>query len=526
MIGSLKALVVVWCIGWAVLWIAKPIALRFMAEEDYRRRRGLWLGLTAVAFVVPGFWSYALIAAPVLYWAGTRDRNPAALVLLLLHVIPPVLVATPNLGVKLLDFNNFRLLALLVLLPALLRAPPGPPASGAFKLALTGVLGYNLLALVLYVPYEAPTNTIRRLMEYGVDNVLLFYAFYRLLPNAKAMREALVCLCLGTAIVAAVGLFENLRYWLLYVQLTTYWGVADWMAFLMRGSSLRAQASTGHSMTLGFITAVAFGLWLALAPSVPDKKLRWLATAVLLAGSYASLSRASWIMAALAYLVFLLLGPTRLAQMGKQLGVLVLVGAAVLVTPYGEKVINLLPFIGNTDTGNIDYRDRLAELSWTLIWRNPVFGDPFVMRHMESLRQGQGIIDLVNVYASIALFTGLVGLFLFLLPYLTGLLGVVKVAFTRGKSDPSLHALVAGLAAAMAGTMTLLAVGSFGGSVAFMYWALAGMAVRASAFWPQRAAQPHSGVPTAPVRGATPTPPTPPRAAAGATHGWGPHAAR
>ena len=46
----------------------------------------------------------------------------------------------------------------------------------------------------------------------------------------------------------------------------------------------------------------------------------------------------------------------------------------------------------------------------SLIKQNPFFGDAFVYLQMEQLRQGQGIIDIVNGYLYTALFNGLVGL--------------------------------------------------------------------------------------------------------------------
>ncbi len=486
MIGSLKALVVVFVIGFAVLWIAKPIALRFMAEQDYLRRRNLWLALTPVAFVVPNIWLFLGVAFAVLLVAGKRDRNPLALVLFLMHVIPPAWAIIPSMGVRLVDLNSLRVLTLAVLIPAMFRAPAQPPAGAAFKIAVACLLGYNLFMLGLYAPYEAPTNTLRRALDYSLDSVVVFFAFYRLLPTPRAVREALVCFCLGTAIVACVGVFEWLRNWLLYVALTDYWGIADWMAFLTRGGALRAQSATGHSMTLGFITAMAFAVWLGLAPWISDTKRKWLATAVLLMGCYASLSRAGWVMVAVAYTVYLLTGPTRPAALFKQLCLIALAAGAVVVAPGGEKVINLLPFVGNTDTSNVDYRDQLAQLSWMLIWRNPWFGDPFVLLHMESLRQGQGIIDLVNVYASIALFSGFVGLFLFVAPNLMALWGLIRAAFGAHRKDPSLHMLSAGLAAALVANLVMFAVGSLGATLSFMFWGFTALALRVGTFKPER----------------------------------------
>jgi hypothetical protein len=490
-IGSLKAMVVVLVIGFAVFWIAKPIALRFMAEQDYQRRCKVWLALTAVAFAAPNFWLFFVVAFPTLFLVGKRDKNPLALALFLMHVIPPVWVSVPSLGVRMVDMNSLRLLTLAILVPAMFNTlSPRPAGSPAFKLAAACMLGYNLLMLALYMPYEAPTNTVRRLIDYSLDSGIVFFAFYRLLPTPRVTREALMCFCLGTAVVACIGVFEWLRNWLLYVTLTDYWGVADSMAFLTRGGALRAQAATGHSMTLGFITAMAFALWLGFARSIPDTKRKWLATAVLLAGCYVSLSRAGWMMVAVAYVMYLLIGPMRPAAVFKQLGLIAIAAAVLVFAPGGEKFINLLPFVGNTDTHNIDYRERLADMSWMLIWRNPWFGDPFVMRYMEALRQGQGIIDLVNVYASIALFAGFVGLTLFIVPNLIAMWSLLRAVLGSHRNDLGLHMLCAALAAGMVANLLMFAVGSLGATLTFMFWGLSAAALRIAGFRPERQGSP------------------------------------
>src|SRR5271166_254243 len=105
-----------------VFQVAKPIALKFCSSVDFIRRRNTWIFLTAVAFLSPNFWMYALVAAPAMFWAGRRDSNPVALYLILLHVVPPIPIPIPMPGVnELFDMDNYRLLALCVLIPPALK---------------------------------------------------------------------------------------------------------------------------------------------------------------------------------------------------------------------------------------------------------------------------------------------------------------------------------------------------------------------------------------------------------------------
>ena len=102
----------------------------------------------------------------------------------------------------------------------------------------------------------------------------------------------------------------------------------------------------------------------------------------------------------------------------------------------------------------------LAEVSWTLIQQHPFFGDPFVASRMESLRGGQGIIDIVNGYLWAALFHGLVGLAL-----LVGfsLLALFRgfAAFRQSKDDRDAATLGAALLACMVGALVYVATAGY-----------------------------------------------------------------
>jgi hypothetical protein len=130
------------------------------------------------------------------------------------------------------------------------------------------------------------------------------------------------------------------------------------------------------------------------------------------------------------------------------------------MTPLGERIIDTLPFIGTVEQENVQYRQRLAEESWRLVWQNPLFGDPFVALRMEDLRQGQGIIDLMNAYAAVALFCGLIGLTLFAAFFLVATFKTYA-AQRRSKADaPDLAAIGAAFVACMVGSLFFMATAS------------------------------------------------------------------
>jgi O-antigen ligase len=134
-------------------------------------------------------------------------------------------------------------------------------------------------------------------------------------------------------------------------------------------------------------------------------------------GLFASVSRGPWLGAVLLVGVFLLLGRgggRKVVQFGLA-GVLAL--ALMAMTPAGKNIIELLPFIGSTRSETVDYRVDLIEAARKTFSRNPWFGttDPLRYPEMQAMIQGQGIIDLVNSYIQVGLYSGTVGLTLFLL---------------------------------------------------------------------------------------------------------------
>ncbi len=489
MLNNLKPLVVVLFFSTIVFFLAKPLALRFMAEADYVRRRNVWFALTITAFVSPTFWFYLLFAAPLLAWIASKDKNPMALTLLFMHVIPPISIEIPAVAInRLFDLNMYRVLAFIVLVPAAIKiAAEKQPATTAYRIADLSVLGYCLLTLVLLVPFESPTNTMRRAFLLGVDIGVVYYVFSRLSVNRERVVEAMACFAVSMAFMSCIAVFEWVRTWLMYTGINELWGDPNMLAWLLREGSLRAQAASGHALALGYMCAMAIGVWLHLQHRVESRLVRWCVSATLLAGAYASISRGPWLVAALVYLAYCFLSPMPAAQVAKRIAVIGIVFVAAIASPYGDSLMEYIPFVGTVDEGNVTYRQDLATMSWQLIKQNPFFGSPFVLTQMESLRQGQGIIDLVNSYAAIAMFYGLVGLTLLLIPFLLGLTRLILQSHATRHADPgALSAVSSAIAACMIGTLLMLAIGSFGTILAYLYWILAAASVGLTAQRPER----------------------------------------
>jgi hypothetical protein len=486
---NLKDLVVVLGLALALFHFARPIATRFMDAADFSRRRNVWLALTALAFISPSFWLFVLFAIPTLIWARRRDRNPAALYLLLLHVIPPLPIAIPVIGInQLFDLDNYRLLAFCILIPVALqlRRAKQPAMPAGLQVMDVLLLAFGALYVIFYIPPDlpnhvilpdSPTNMLRRALLFLVDVYALYFFMSRTCSSRERMAEAMAAFCLGCAVMALVAAFESARHWLLYADIQIRWTGNYERLYLERYGLLRAQAAAGHSLALGYLLAIAFGFWLYLQKQVDSKGARIAVSLLLWLGLIAAYSRGPWLGAVAIYLAFMAVGPGTFGRVVK--AATVVGGLLVLISysPYGERIVKVLPFMGGRiDQANVAYREQLAARSWQLFLEHPFFGDQLAFSKMQDLRQGQGIIDLVNTYAELAVFRGFAGLFLFVTFALLAVFTAYRAVRTSVAADPDRARLGASLLACMLGTLLMLFDASLILGYEKMFYALAGLA--------------------------------------------------
>jgi O-antigen ligase len=502
----LKELIVVVTIGALIFRFAKPIVLHFSTETDFRRRRNAWFLLTVTAFLSPSFWLYALIAIPLLILTGRKDSNPSALYLLLLHVIPPIAIPVPMVGMPYIFFvNNYLLLSFCVLTPVALRLfrsndEVRPRGLEAMDFCL---LAYGILSAVLFTRAQEPggglypvtfTDSVRHAFVFFFATVVPYYSISRANSSRRALTDSLATFCLSCALLAATAIFESARHWLLFEDMPNRWGYGIGISlYLMRAGSLRAMASTGHPLALGHLLMIAFGFWLYLQSNLKSRLQRLAGVLLLWGGLLAAYSRGPWIAASLVYFTFSALRPRPLSKLLKAAMIGGIVAVVISLSPLYERIVSVLPVFGGTvDDYSIVYRQRLAVRAWEIIRENPFFGDQTALLQMQELRQGQGIIDIVNTYLQVLLNNGFVGLSLFLSFILLALFKAWALTRRITPFDPDLGMLGASLVACILGTLLLLAGGSFGTGTERMFYVLAALAT-AYAHLGRSAPQPQLG---------------------------------
>jgi hypothetical protein len=467
MLDNLKALAVILTIATVVFAVAKPVCLRFMAEDDFLRRRNIWFALTIAGLVSPNFWLFAAIALPLIAWGAHKDPNPLALYVFVYCVVPSLSFEIPVMGINALFQMNFhRVLAFAILVPAAWRLIHSKDNKTALRFTAMDlcVLAYAGLTLALLMPYESGTNSVRRGFLHFMDFMVLYFVATRAFSSRKAIVEIMATFCLLCAILAPMAFFEAQRHWLLYVNLGIAWGDIIGGAYVIRDGFLRAQVTAGQSIPLGYLLAIGFGLWMYLSSILQSRQWAVAVGILMWVGMIAAHARAPWLAAVAIYFVYVALGPNGATRFAKASIVFAIAAGLILVSPIGERVIDNLPFVGKVDASNVEYRQELAKQSWEMVKENPLFGNPSVMKNLESLRQGEGIIDLVNTYAQIAMFYGVPALFFYIGPYVIGIWKVFRMSRRLVRLDPDLSSLGAVLVACMLGFLLAMAMGGFGTS--------------------------------------------------------------
>lgn len=485
----LRALVVILILATMVFAFAKaPACESASASGDFERRRNLWFGITLAAFLSHNFWIYIIIVAAMLFAASQREKNKLAMYYFILFAVPPIAQQVSGLGLiqHFFEINYFRLLALVILLPAFwtLRkrsdtVPFGKALPDKF------ILGYLLLQFALTLNFSTFTDTLRVRAFYALIDVLLpYYVASRSMKTPQDFRDALMAFVVAAMVMSAIGLFEMVRHWLLYTNLAAamdiYW---SWGNYLERDEAgLRAQGSTGQPIVLGFLIVVAIGFFFFLRKSVTSMTTWRLGLVTLGAGLVAPLSRGPWVGAAAMLIVFIATGPFPAKRLMNGGLALVVVVAALLATPYSETIVGMLPFVGTgggDSAANVTYRQRLLEIGIGVILQNPFFGayQFFLSPEAQELKQGNGTIDLVNTYLAVGLSSGLTGLSLFSGVFISVTFGIFKSMRNIGDKNSELYLLGQTLFSVLIGILVIIFTVSSVLAIPVIYWSVAGLGV-------------------------------------------------
>ncbi len=523
--------------GVSFLLMAKPLTARLMAPADFARRRNLWIAVTVATFLAHNFWLAMLASALIVGFGSRREQNPVAMYCVLLFAVPQFDMQISGFGVVnyLFELNHPRMLALVLLLPAALKLAGQPRAANPrLRLPDTLFAAYFIYVFVATATADSVTGLMRFTVYLLLDHALLYYVITRSVVDRRRLFDTLAAFVMGVAVVGVIAGFENLRSWLVYESLRIPLGIPlqNIGTYLLRetedGGYLRAYVTMGHAIALGFTSMVAVALLLALTRSfsppaapaamhrnAPSQMPKLLGIAVMLmpmVGLLAAVSRGPWLGCAIVMVLGLSFGPGAKQRLLWMLAALPVVIAALLILPQGQKFIDLLPFVGTVDPGSVSYRTQLLDRAMIVFWQNPIFGSLQYLNNpaLEEMRQGQGIIDIVNAYVGVALAFGSIGLLLFVAPSAYALWASWTTSRRLAKQDPDAEAAGRALAMSMLGVLLVIGAASHYFHIPIVHWLVVSLCAAFAASAPSWRPAPANAVRTqqptaATARNAAPT---------------------
>ncbi len=517
MTEALKALAVVFAISFCGFIYARVAFGEIATSGTINRWRNIYLSATLAIFLIPNFWVFLFAIALIALTLGGREKNKPALYLLLLFALPVADDLVPGFGgiQNFLILFPFNILALCILIPLLF----APQENRAFRRVGAAAdyffIGFSVLTLALSFRDTSITDGFRQSAAYMLTAFGPYLVFSRINWTKERMKAATLAFVIPLIILSAIAVVEAVLSWHVFASAVDNWAISNRARYNWRSGFLRAYTTVFEPISFGLFISCAIPLSLALISSMTKRKLAMAGVGLLGLGLLFTFSRGPWVGAAFALLIFVMTSERFFKGM-MRLGVLGLAGMLALsATPMGDQIVALIPFVGDSSTNSIDYRQQLMDIGWQVAMENKWLGSENYLNHpaMQALVQGQGIIDIVNSYLRVTLESGLVGLSLFVGVSAFSMLAAFRAIGAVRKADPELAIYCQAWLAALAGLLlTIATTSSVVAQVAEVHWLLCGMcigvarSVAAAKAVPQPAIDSLPPPPDPPVRGAKPNP--------------------
>jgi O-antigen ligase len=473
-------------VGFAL--VKRAITAQVVSPEDFARRRNAWFIVTVMAFVANNFWVYAFATGVVAWLLSQRDRNVMAVFIALVFAVPLFKFPISGFGVvnHLLVVDHQRILAIVLLAPVAYRLMiDSEPMNRLTWWVGFFVFAHFMQGVITAGYYDSVTQGMRVFVTDGLSIWLCFYVAAKSISSVRSLREVMMTYVMVFAVLGLLGMFESARGWLIYESLREPLGahIERVSSYFIRdtgfGSLIRSMTTSGHAIIFGYACMVALVFWTAFRNYMGSRNQSWLVFALVFGGMLSSLSRGPWVGAVVGMTAVMLSGRgfakrVVLLSVGASIGIL-----GLLATPLAAKVLDFVPFFGDVGAESADYRVQLFHVSWIVFLDSPLVGhfDAIKDPRMEVMRQGQGIIDMVNTYLGIGLSYGLVGLASFLVPHLMVLWCLFKTMREVEPVNPTVALTGRALFGATLASLTALATTSTYDFIPIIYWTMLGLSV-------------------------------------------------
>jgi len=453
-------------------------------HKQSRQWASYWIIVTSAAFLTFNYWVFVFIVSGLLLVVAPKAPNGRlSTYFFLLPALPILENEVPGFaGVRyFFDISYPRLLVLCILLPLAVSTfrERRLESRTSFFPSDKYLFGYVGLALLLAFRDPSITNSLRSCFYIILEILIPYYVISRQTRSLGDFKSIFLAIFSSAFVLSVIAWFEALKYWLLYKSLGGALGisVSRFSGYGRREGFLRI-GTTMTTIPFGYFMMIGFGALSFFKPYISGFRFMIFGGAII-GALLATISRGPWVGFAGLVLVSAFYSPRRV----KALALLIAAGlfglSLLTVIPGGDKFLSLLPFIGSGGHAaeTVSYRQQLFETGIDVIKANPLFGSPTYRQdaEMEAIRQGQGIIDVVNSFLAVALSHGLVGLSLFIGVF-GSLLLRIRRATLRARSLSAEHARVGQvLLAILVAVLIVIGTVSSVEYIPIYYWALAGL---------------------------------------------------
>ena len=347
MLENVRALVVVVALGVPSFYILGQLTGPLVARREFVVWRNVSFLVTLAAFLSIKFFAFTVFLVLICMYVRSSHAKTAGIFFILLFAVPLVDVPIGGGGIQLLlAVNNGRLLAVFLLLPILFaKRRPNHRNGAAFVAPDLLVVSFTLLQVVLEFRRADVTTVLRVLVTNSFDILIPYFVFSRTITNLSEIRSVVFAFLVAVLPMALMAPFELVKGWHLYAAVANGWGGDRF--YVWRDGLLRAEGAANGAIILGHLFMVAVGCVLAMWQDTA-KQRRFVAVVLLIlaAGLVATLSRGPWVGCFVLIVGFVATGPRAAVNLGKLAAGSSLVLGVALLLPGGQKLLNLLPFVG------------------------------------------------------------------------------------------------------------------------------------------------------------------------------------
>jgi len=415
---ALNAFIFVGGLTLLAFYVARMAFAEAVGSKRFMNWFLLYFSITICVFVVSNFWVFIFLIFCLTLLFGAREPIIPALFALTVLSVPAKGAWISGFGIvnNLLYVTPADVIQVAILALLAMRASQRNDRRYGGGIADMLLIFYAVLVMLLAFRDTTFTNGLRIGVVFALSTLPAYFIFSRMRWDAKNIRITTISLLTPMIALAGVAVFEVATSWHFYSAAVTNWGIPYQGIYVQRGGFLRAYGTLMGPIAFGAMMMVGFALAPAVLQDMKNKMLGRMGFLALGGGILAAFSRAPWLGSGLAFGLHALTDKKAFSSLSR-LALLGVAAAAILaVTPFGSAVLGSLPgFGGSTDQETISYRQQLLKTGIEVVRDNPLFGSTSFLERddLEELRQGQGIIDLVNTYLDIAMRYGLVGLFFF-----------------------------------------------------------------------------------------------------------------